>query len=135
MLMPPYVCVKIMWPITSYSKLFILKRNTGNCFTFYRTDVSQESFLKKSVRKRCLVFLFLFNFIDVRSLRSVKMSLKFESLSCSKNSNNISAQFNANIFLRGTVNRSPDNRGSTVYLLLSFNSITQWDVLYNNKIQ
>jgi hypothetical protein len=56
--------------------------------------VSQESFLKKSVRKHGLVFMLLFNFIDVRSLRSVKMSPKLESLSCSKNSNNVSAQFN-----------------------------------------
>jgi hypothetical protein len=30
--MPPYVYVKIIWRITSYSTLFILKRNTCNCF-------------------------------------------------------------------------------------------------------
>jgi hypothetical protein len=75
--------------------------------------------LKKSVKKRCLVFLLLFNFIDVQSLRSVKMSLNFESLSRSKNSNNDSAQFNI-FFLKArliefTVNPSPDNRGSTVF--------------------
>jgi hypothetical protein len=50
----PVLYVKIIWQITSYSTLFILKRNTGNCFYFCRTYVSQESFLKKSVTKRCL---------------------------------------------------------------------------------
>jgi hypothetical protein len=61
-------------------------------FTFCRTCVRQESFLKKSARKS-LVFVLLLNFIDVQGLRGVKMSLKFRSLSCSKISNNVSAQF------------------------------------------
>jgi hypothetical protein len=74
-------------------------------FTFCRTYGCQESLLKKSVRKRCLVFFLLFKFIDVRSLRSVKMSLKFKSLSCSKNCNNVSAQFHFIIFFRGTINQ------------------------------
>jgi hypothetical protein len=97
--MPPFMYVKIIRQITSYSTLFILKGIQVTVFTVCSTYVSQESFLKKSVRKHCLVFLLLFNFIDVRSLRSVKMSLTFESLSCSKNSNNVLAQFN-NFFER-----------------------------------
>lgn len=36
-----------------------------------------------------------FNFIDVRSLQSVRMSLKFKSASCSRQSSNVSAQFGA----------------------------------------
>jgi hypothetical protein len=75
--------------------------------------------LKKSARKRWLVLLLRFNFIGVQSLRSVKMSPKFESLSCSKNSNNVSAQFDFLNFFRGAANRSPDNRGSTVVVTAS----------------
>jgi hypothetical protein len=93
LLMRPYVYVKIIWWIISYSTLFILKRVTGDGFYFCCGYISQESFLKISVRN-CLYFLLLFNFIDVRSLRSVKMSLKVESVSCYKNSNNVSGQFN-----------------------------------------
>jgi hypothetical protein len=104
LLMPMYVYVKIIWRITSYSTLFILKRNTGNCFYLLSYVRLSESFLKKSVRKRCLVFLLLFNFIDVPNLRSFKMSLKFESLSCSKNSNNVSAQFNNSFERHGQSN-------------------------------
>jgi hypothetical protein len=59
-----------------------------------RTAVRNLSW-KSPSEKKSLVFLLVFNFIDVQSLKSVKMSLKFESLSCSKNSNNVSAQFNA----------------------------------------
>jgi hypothetical protein len=113
LLIPPYVYVKIIWRITSYSTLFILKRNTGNFFfTFCSTYVSQESFLKKSVRKRCLeprAFVYSLTHLPF----SFRVSI-YERLSAHNSARALKVERNC-IPVRGTVNRSPDNRGSTVF--------------------
>jgi hypothetical protein len=49
--MPPYVYVKIIWWITSYSTLFILKRNTGNCFYLLSYVCISGNFLQKVHQK------------------------------------------------------------------------------------
>jgi hypothetical protein len=51
--MPPYVYVKIILRITSYRTLFILKRNTGNCFCLLSYVRPSGIFLEK-VRQKTL---------------------------------------------------------------------------------
>jgi hypothetical protein len=57
LLMPPYVYVKIIGQITSYSTLFILKRNTGNCFyllSYVRlSGIFFEKVRQKTFRSMC----------------------------------------------------------------------------------
>jgi hypothetical protein len=113
--MPPYVYDKIILRITSYSTLFILKRNTGNSFYLLSYVVSQESFLKKFVRKRCLEIRAF-----VHSLAHLPFSFRvsiYERLSAHNSARTLKVERNC-IPVRGTINRSPDNRGSTVYHII-----------------
>jgi hypothetical protein len=51
--MPSYVYVKTIWRITSYSTLFILKSNTGNCIYLLSYVRLSGIFLEK-VRQKTL---------------------------------------------------------------------------------
>jgi hypothetical protein len=51
--MPPYVYVKIIWRITSYSILLMLKRNTGNCF-YILSYVRLSGIFHEKVRQKKL---------------------------------------------------------------------------------
>jgi hypothetical protein len=80
-------------------------------FTFCRTYVSQESFLKKLVRKRCLEPRTL-----VYSLAHLPFSFRvsiYERLSSHNSARALKVERNC-IPVRGAVNRMPDNRGLTV---------------------
>jgi hypothetical protein len=59
LLMPPHVYVRIIWRITSYSTLFILKRNTGNCF-YLLSYVRLSGIFLENVRKKTLFRTTLF---------------------------------------------------------------------------
>jgi hypothetical protein len=107
-----YVYVNIIWLIT----LFILKRNTGNCFYLLSyVHLSGIFFLKMSIRKRCLEprsFIY--------SLTHLPFSfwvLIYERLSAHNSARALKVERNC-IPVRGTVNQSPDNGGSTVLLTL-----------------
>jgi hypothetical protein len=66
LLMPPYVYVTIIWQITSYSTLFILKSNTGNCFyllLYVRfSGIFLEKVHQKTFRTTCF-HLFTYHFL------------------------------------------------------------------------
>jgi hypothetical protein len=53
--MPPYMYVKIIWWITSYSMLFILKRNTGNHFYLLLYVRLSGTFLEKVHQKMLFI--------------------------------------------------------------------------------
>jgi hypothetical protein len=81
-------------------------------FTFCCTYVSQESFLKKFIRKRCFE-----PHAFVYSLTHLPFSFRvwiYERLSAHKSARALKVERNCTSMI-GTVNRSPDNRGSTVY--------------------
>jgi hypothetical protein len=87
--MPPYVYVKIIWRITSYSTLFILKRNTGNCFYLLLYECLSGIFLEKVHQKtlfRTMCFrLFtrsltiFFSGVDIRTAICSQLHLRTES--------------------------------------------------------
>jgi hypothetical protein len=86
-------------------------------FTVCRTYVSQESFLKKSVRKRCLetrAFVYSLAHLDV----SFRVSI-YERLSAHNSARVLKMDRNC-ILMRGTVNRSADNRGSTLHKMYNW---------------
>jgi hypothetical protein len=76
------------------------------------TYISQESFLKKSVRKR-----YLESHAFVYSLAHLPFSFRvsiYKWLSAHNSARALKEERNC-ILVRGTVNRSPDNRGSAVF--------------------
>jgi hypothetical protein len=81
-------------------------------FTFCRTYVSQEFFLKKSVRKCCLEpRAFVYSLAHLPFYFRVSI---YEWLSAHNSARALKVERNC-ILVRGTVNQSPDNRGSAVY--------------------
>jgi hypothetical protein len=105
LLMSPYVYVKNISRITSYSTLFILKRNTVTVFTFRRTYVSQEYFLKKSVRTHCLEpRAFVYSLAHLPFYFRVSI---YERLPAYNSARARKVERNC-IPVWGTVNRSPD---------------------------
>jgi hypothetical protein len=87
--MPPYVYVKIIRQITSYSTLFILKRTTGNCFYLlsyvrlsgiFLEKVHQETLFKTMCFRlftRLLAVFFLG--VDIQTATLSELRLRTES--------------------------------------------------------
>jgi hypothetical protein len=82
-------------------------------FTFCHMYVSQESFLKKSIRKHCLeprTFIYSLAHLPF----SFQVSI-YERLSAHNSARALKVERNC-IPVRGMVNQSPDNRGSTLII-------------------
>jgi hypothetical protein len=111
--MPPYVYVKIILRITSYSTLFILKRNTGNCFYLLSyiclSGIFLEKFRQKTLFRTTRFHLFTHLPFSFRMLI-------YEWLLAHNSAHALKAEGNF-IPVRDVVNRSLDNRGSTLYTL------------------
>jgi hypothetical protein len=81
-------------------------------FTFCRTYVSHESFLKKFIRKHCLeARTFVYSLAHLPFYFRV---LIYEWLSAHNSARALKVERNC-IPVRGTVNRIPDNRDYTVF--------------------
>jgi hypothetical protein len=111
--MPPVLYVKIIWQITSYSTLFILKRNTGNCFYFLSYVRLSGIFLEKVHQKT------LFRTTQVRLYTSifflgVDIWTAIPSQSRPRTESGGTAYWWEARLIELTVNQSLDNRGSTV---------------------
>jgi hypothetical protein len=115
--MPPYMYVKIIWRITGYSTLFILKRNTGNWFYLLSYVRLWGIFLEKVRQKMlfrttcfCLFtrsLAILFSGVDIRmAIRSQLPPVHWKWRGTAYRWEAWLIEF--------TVNQSPDDRGSSV---------------------
>jgi hypothetical protein len=118
--MPPYVYVKINWRITIDSTLFILKRNTGNCFyllSYVRLFVVRVYSHSSHPHHIWMQFSPGLAQSHTRNVIPTIGTWKHCVLYCPFliKLAEISVCFKDCSQQRGTVNRSPDNGGSTVY--------------------
>jgi hypothetical protein len=115
--MPPYVYVKIIWRITSYSTLFILKRKTGNCFyllSYVRlSGIFLEKVRKKTPFRTTLTCHFLFG---CRYTNGYPLTNPPPHWEWRGTAYRLEARL-----IEFTVNRSPDNRGSIVLIYNTWN--------------
>jgi hypothetical protein len=120
LLMRPYVYVKTVWRITSYSTLFILKRNTGNCFYLLSYVCLLGIFLEKVHQKtlfrttRFCLFTCYFLF-GCRYTNGYRLTTPPTHWKCRGTAYRCEARL-----IEFTVNRSPDHRGSTVFVVYLF---------------
>jgi hypothetical protein len=115
--MPQYVYVEIIWRITSYSTLFILKRNTGNYFYLLSYVRLSGTFLEKVRQKtlfrttrfrlftRSLAIFFGCRYTKGYPLTTPPAHWKWRGTAY---------RWEARL-IEFTVNRSSDNRGSTLF--------------------